>query len=298
MGMGKRLLASANWLFGIHKMKKNIFLYHKNCDDGFGAAWAAWKKFGNSGTYIASAPHEDPPKGLAGKNVYLMDLCYSAEAIKKLLKTTKLLTVIDHHISSKKAVELAPNHIFNGDSTHSGAMLSWQYFHPQKKVPLLLLTIEDVDLWRWTLSHSNELSASLRTYKRDFSTWSRIARDWEKPSTRKKYIEEGLAIRKEQRTQVKSAVDDALLVNFCGYKTHVSNSSMFVSEIGSELVKKLPPIGIIWSQRKDKIVVSLRSNGKVDVSKLAKKFGGGGHKASAAFRLDLNQKLPWKIIKK
>ena len=73
---------------------------------------------------------------------------------------------------------------------------------------------------------------------------------------------------------------------------------MFVSEIGSELVKKLPPIGIIWSQRKDKIVVSLRSNGKVDVSKLAKKFGGGGHKASAAFRLDLNQKLPWKIIKK
>ena len=202
--------------------------------------------------------------------------------------------MIDHHISSKKAVELAPNHIFNGDSTHSGAMLSWQYFHPQKKVPLLLLTIEDVDLWRWTLSHSNELSASLRTYKRDFSTWSRIAHDWEKPSTRKKYIEEGSAIRKEQRVQVKSAVDDALLVNFCGHKTYVSNSSMFVSEIGSELVKKFPPIGIIWSQRKDKIVVSLRSNGKIDVSKFAKKFGGGGHKASAAFRLELNQKLPWK----
>ena len=279
-------------------MKKNIFLYHKNCDDGFGAAWAAWKKFGKHGIYIASAPHEDPPAGLSGKNVYLMDLCYSADAIKKLLKITKSLTVIDHHFSSQKIVELVPNRIFNGDSTHSGSVLSWKYFHPNKKVPLLLLVVEDVDLWKWVISHSHELSASLRTYKRDFSTWSRLARGWENFSTRKKYTEEGSAIRKEQRTQVKYAVDDAFLVNFYGHKTYVSNSSMFVSEIGSELVKKLPPLGIIWSQRKDKIVVSLRSNGKVDVSKLAKKFGGGGHKASAAFRLELNQKLPWKIIKK
>src|SRR3989344_9666639 len=279
-------------------MTKNVFLYHKNCDDGFGAAWAAWRKFGKKGTYIGSAPSDDPPAGLTGKNIYLMDLCYRADVITKLLKTTKSLTVLDHHISSKEAIALVPNHVFNSDFTHSGALLAWNHFHPNQKVPLLLKVVEDVDIWKWKISHAHELSASLRTYKRNFSIWSRLAREWENVQTRKKYISEGHAIRKEQRAQVKSAVDDALLVRFCGYKTLVSNSLMFVSEIGNELVKKLPPIGIIWSQRKDKIVVSLRSNGKIDVSKLAAKFGGGGHKASAAFRLELNQKLPWKIIKK
>ena len=279
-------------------MTKNIFLYHKNCDDGFGAAWAAWKKFGKKGTYIGSAPSDDPPAGLTGKNVYLMDLCYPVDVIKKLLKITKSLTVLDHHISSKKAIALVTNHVFNSDMTHSGAVLAWNYFHLTKKIPLLLRVVEDVDIWKWKIPHANELSASLRTYERNFSTWSRLAREWESVGTQKKYIDEGHAIRKEQRTQVKKAIDDALAVRFCGHKTYVSNSSMFVSEIGNELVKKLPPIGIIWSQRKDKIVVSLRSDGKTDVSELAKKFGGGGHQTAAAFRLELNQKFPWKIIKK
>jgi hypothetical protein len=30
-------------------MKKTIILYHLDCPDGFGAAWAAWKKFSSKG---------------------------------------------------------------------------------------------------------------------------------------------------------------------------------------------------------------------------------------------------------
>ncbi|MEK7503033.1 MAG: DHHA1 domain-containing protein [Patescibacteria group bacterium] len=279
-------------------MTKNVFLYHKNCDDGFGAAWAAWKRFGKKGTYIGSAPWEEPPSGLAGKNVYLMDLCYLPNHIKKLLKVTKSLTVIDHHISSREAIAFVSNGVFNNDFTHSGAVLSWKFFHPTKKVPLLLKVVEDVDIWKWKVPYSHELSASLRVYDRSFNTWSRLAREWESPKSRKKYIIEGGAIVKDHEDRVQEAVKDANLVNFCGYKTLASNSRMLVDYIGAALVKKFPPIGIIWSERGGKIVVSLRSNGKVDVSKLAVKFGGGGHKKSAAFRLEASTKLPWKIIKK
>src|SRR3989344_1169898 len=50
LGMGQRLLAPANWVF---KMNKKIaVLYHKGCTDGFGAAWAAWKKFGARAEYL------------------------------------------------------------------------------------------------------------------------------------------------------------------------------------------------------------------------------------------------------
>lgn len=279
----------------MHKTQ-NIFLYHKNCDDGFGAAWAAWKKFGKKGIYIGVVNGEQPPDGLEGNNVYILDYCYPPKETKNLLKVTKSLVIIDHHISSKNAIELTPHHVFNLDFTHSGAVLSWKYFHPEKIVPKLLLQIEDVDLWSWGFPHSRELSASLRTYDFDFKLWSRLANAWESHKTRRKHIEEGHAILKDHNDRIKEAVADAELVKFCGYRTLISNSRMLVSEIGDALYKKIPPIAIVWSERSGKIIVSLRSNGKVDVSKLAKKFGGGGHKVASAFRLELGQKLPWKII--
>lgn len=280
-----------------NKNKKIAVLYHNKCDDGFGAAWVAWKKFKDKADYVGVTYGDPPPKGLTGKDIYLLDFCYPKNVLEELMKITKSLTVIDHHISMKEVVESVPRHLFE-PTKHSGAVLTWMYFFSKKPIPKILRYVEGVDLWQWKLPRIHELSASLSIYPREFKIWSRIARDWEKKLTQKKYIAEGGAIRKEQINQVKKAVEDSFLVDFCGYKTLVSNSFAFVSEIGAALVKKHPPIGIIWAQRSDKIVVSLRSNGKVDVSKLAAKFGGGGHKASAAFRLEAEQKLPWKIVKK
>jgi phosphoesterase RecJ-like protein len=47
------------------------------------------------------------------------------------------------------------------------------------------------------------------------------------------------------------------------------------------------------------IHASLRSNGKVNVAKLAEKYGGGGHKKAAAFIFNssLYKKFPWKLVK-
>jgi len=59
-------------------------------------------------------------------------------------------------------------------------------------------------------------------------------------------------------------------------------------------VKNKKAIGIVWSRKSGKINVSLRSNGKIDVSKLAFKHGGGGHKAASGFTLDVEKPFPWK----
>jgi len=280
-------------------MAQTIILYHKNCDDGFGAAWAAWKKFGNKAAFIAIAPDDMPPQGLAGKDVYTLDLCFPLEITKRLLKVTKSLTVIDHHISSQKAALMVPNHVFNGDQTQSGATLAWRYFHSRKPVPKLLRYIEDIDLWSIKKPHTFELSAALEVYGRDFKTWSKIAKDWE-GSKIAKYIETGKTLVAYQKDIIERVVADAVKVEFCGIKTYAANfTGKMVSRIGHALYTKLPPMSIIWTTKKDHIKISLRSNGKVDVSKLAARFnGGGGHKASAAFRLPFGSKLPWKLIKK
>jgi nanoRNase/pAp phosphatase (c-di-AMP/oligoRNAs hydrolase) len=58
------------------------------------------------------------------------------------------------------------------------------------------------------------------------------------------------------------------------------------SDILNELVKRSPSgVAMGWFQRADgQFQTSLRSDGRVDVSVLAKKYGGGGHPKAAAFQ--------------
>lgn len=275
-------------------MKEVIFLYHKNCYDGFGAAWAAYKKFGSRADYIGVNHGEPPPAGLKNKNVFLVDFSYPEKITKRLLKITKSLAIIDHHISAAPLMKLIPNHSYA--LNHSGAVLTWMYFHPEKAVPHLLSHIEDIDLWKFKLPYTKELMASLNINDYDFAVWNRIANDWQNAKRRKKYIEEGKIIIKYQKSVIETLIRYAEKVNIGGIKTLAVNSPILMSEMGETLVKKMPPIGIIWSRKNGRVIVSLRSNGKTNVARLAERFGGGGHKASAGFTWGADKPLPWKKI--
>ena len=50
----------------------DLIIYHANCSDGFGAAYAAWKCLGKKATYHA-AKHGSTPPDVAGKNVAILD---------------------------------------------------------------------------------------------------------------------------------------------------------------------------------------------------------------------------------
>ena len=46
--------------------------------------------------------------------------------------------------------------------------------------------------------------------------------------------------------------------------------------------------GMVWRQLDGALKISLRSSGDYDVSLLAAKFGGGGHRNAASFTLPLS----------
>ena len=52
-----------------------LILYHAHCADGFGAAFAAWKKLGSGADYVA-VNHGDPPPPVAGRDVVVLDFAY------------------------------------------------------------------------------------------------------------------------------------------------------------------------------------------------------------------------------
>ncbi len=275
-------------------MKKIVIIHHNDLD-GFGAAWVAWKKFGNNAKYLSADYIMPIPKGLKNKEIYFLDFCYSFAEMKKLKKEVKSITIIDHHISNKPTLKIVDNYSYN--INNSGAVLAWKYFYPKKSVPKLLLYIECVDLWRFKMPFAKELIAILEIIDFKFSSWNKVVADFENSKKRKKYIEKGKIILKYKDVIIKELVDHANKVEFNGYNILVINSPVFISEIGNILTKKNPPISIIWRQYNGKNIFSLRSNGKVDVSKIANKYGGGGHKAAAGFDLDIKKGMPWEYIK-
>ncbi len=278
-------------------IKKIVILYHGNCSDGFGGAWAAYKKFGNKADYIAFS-HLNEPKIFENKEIYFIDFIYKSESlIKKLLKTNERVTAIDHHITAKNLVALTQNYSY--DINSSGAVLAWKYFHPQKPVPKLLKYIEDFDLWRFYLPYTKEVMTYLGSADFSFIKWNKLADDFEKAGARKKYIEKGgIAWQHEKKIMAEMAEENKYLVKFNGHKVFAINAPHhFASYLGHSLVKEKPPLAIIWSQKGDEIKVSLRSSGEVDVGLLAKKYGGGGHKSAAGFAVNGWKKIPWTPIK-
>ena len=274
-----------------------VIIYHANCPDGFGAAWAAWKKFGKKAIYIPQEHHAPPPENITGSDVYILDFCFGKDVIRDMLKKVRSLTIIGRHVTAKDIVESVPNHSFA--INNSGAVLTWEYLHGSKpygkKIPKLLLYVEDVDIWKFKLKNTREIISALSVYGMDFKVWDKLAKDMERSGVRKGIIDQGRAILKFKQRIIEEMVLGAERVEFEGYESLVSSCPTTIhSELGNALVKKLPPLGIVYRKKGDQLKVSLRSDGTVDVSKIAQKYGGGGHKAAAGFQISANKPYPWK----
>lgn len=278
-------------------MKSIVILYHADCPDGFGAAWAAWKHFGKKADYIPIYHQTPPPKGLTGKNIYQLDITYFGKDLTKLLQANTV-TTIDHHISAKDTIEKA--HQFYYALENSGAVLAWKFFHAQKPVPWLLRYVEDNDLWKFALPRSREITTVIPTTVYDFKSWDSMMKKMEKPEGRKEYANMGAAMVKYQERLVQELVSKADEAIFAGKKIGVVNcaaSDSLKSYVGAALIKKGYPFAVIWQRFAKTVKVSLRSGGKVDVSKTAKRFGGGGHMAAASFWIKASKKLPWRYTR-
>jgi hypothetical protein len=78
-----------------------LCIYHGNCLDGFGAAWAVHHALdGNVAFY--KGIHQQPPPDVTGLDVYLVDLSDKKKLLQKNLKNAARNTNHDHHKSAEK----------------------------------------------------------------------------------------------------------------------------------------------------------------------------------------------------
>ena len=100
-------------------------------------------------------------------------------------------------------------------------------------------------------------------------------------------VKRGSYILAYSKTVIKKVCEKAAQRRYQGMEVMVVNSSHWMSEIGNRLSHDCD-FAVIWyyDHEDRKIKVSLRAfHDNVDVSEIAKRFGGGGHKKAAGFAL-------------
>lgn len=164
---------------------KPLVIYHANCADGFGAAFAAWLKLGDEAEYRACHYNQEcfqDGETVHNREVYILDFSFPRDVMDWLFRDAKRVVWLDHH---KTAFEMwlgsMPQHgqyvIGTGhtiwlDNSKSGALIAWEYFHPITQAPMLIQHIDDRDRWQFKLDGSKELHAALNSYKPwSFEQW-------------------------------------------------------------------------------------------------------------------------------
>ena len=252
-----------------------LVLYHANCADGFGAAWAARKKYGACQcipvNYAGTIPDVE------GLDVLIVDFCFPEEVMALLKKSAASLMVIDHHGTAK---DVASKYgIF--DNSKSGAVLTWEYLFPNTPLPRLLQYVQDRDLWKWELPFSREFSAGLALYPQDFNVWNNIAEHTQQ------VVDAGSTVLLYQKQLIDKHVKNAVIRNIFGYNVPCVNATVLMSEIGEQLCIGHPFSATYFDRADGMRIWSLRSNKEtgIDVGALAKtQPGGGGHKNAAGFQ--------------
>jgi uncharacterized protein len=275
--------------------KQIAIIYHKRCPDGFGAAYAAWKKFGDTAEYIPAGYGDELPEGLSGKEVYILDFSYeSSEAMQELLETTGKLIVLDHHQSSKERVESVPEHVY--DATRSGATIAWSYFHPDTPMPRLMTYLEDGDLYHYALAETRDVFSYLALQPDDFLIWDSIAEQLDDETLRPAFLEKAALSTEYFKSFAQLSIEAAKKVMFEGYECYFTTTLPSItmrSYVANELYKKLPPLSLVVTAHPNGFGVSIRSDGTIDVSEIAGKYGGGGHPGSAGFFIPNGETMPW-----
>lgn len=261
-------------------------LYHGGCPDGFGSAYAAWKKFG-SGEHIeyigCSYGSDILPDIQEGDKVYIFDFSFEREILLEWADIAATLVLEDHHISAQRKLDDLPFTHFDMD--HSGAYLAWKYFHPNTDVPLLLKYIEDRDLWRNELEFHDEVGLYIYSHEQTFEMWDEVSLDLSLmfPNV----VDAGKAIARFRDRLVDIICSSAEYMSLGGFVPITVNTPVLQSEVGHRLLQDHPnaPFSASYSTQKDgSTLFSLRSmDDRHDVSKIATKLGGGGHHNASGF---------------
>jgi oligoribonuclease NrnB/cAMP/cGMP phosphodiesterase (DHH superfamily) len=237
----------------------------------------------------------------------VLDFSFKLEELKQFPKESNVI-ILDHHKTARENLmvhdgegwinhpDLPENISLGFDMCASGCELAWEYFNTYNPTPTMLQLIGMRDLWLHKGTCYEKDAEALNLFlgsreEKSFEVWEEYNSD----------IFVCIDTGRELLSMFEKNVKNALLgVQGKWYMCQDGTTRWFragicnapyslASEVGNRICSELGfDFAVVWSVGSDgKVNISLRSVGdKVDVSDIAKRYGGGGHKNAAGFKLD------------
>lgn len=290
-------------------MKKLVI--HHNDPDGWASA-AIVRKFllGNEVSdtdvkYVEFTYDMDPKKLItdidSDTDVIMVDCSMKMDMMKSVAEKAKSLAWIDHHISAVKDFEKADIENIEAvlDTKIAGCENTWKHFFPKDDMPEIIHLIGIYDTWRKDEAEWNDAMNAMYGMKSLKNVSDPCSKTWDdilaKPEYAKDVIKNGAVVKDYQdnvnietikrtafMTTLKTETKEGHVKTITEYSAVASNNPNCNSML-FDIVDEKPDLMISYYQNSNgTYTISFYSaKPEVDCSKIAKTFGGGGHKGAS-----------------
>jgi len=293
---------------------KPLCIYHGNCADGFAAAWAVWKALCGGMLddkipveFVAGVYQETPPD-VRNRDVIVVDFSYKREVMAKIAKQARSLIILDHHKTAIEdldgllpdaAIDLGYDLVTKAQLKtgifklqRSGAGITWDFFHPGKAPPKLVQYVEDYDLHLHQLTSTRAINCTIKSTPYSFAAWEQLYWDLQDAAKVQRMIAGGDAIDRKLKKDVDellAATKRRLVIG--GINVPACNLPYTMATEAGNLMAKSEAFAAVYWETGGHRIFSLRSAAPDghDVAAIAQKYGGGGHKHAAGFRVPLGK---------
>lgn len=293
--------------------KPDIVIYHDKCIDGFTAAWCCWRMWPEA-EYVARNYGMGPGLDDArGKHVLIVDFSFPQEMLADMIwrHGVASIVILDHHKTAEQALEpfrldirrTGPVYASDVDGIlrdldelqrppiaalfdmeRSGAGMTWDFVDGDRNRIDLVDLVEARDLWRPDRGEAaDHLHLALSSGAKSFERWDAVAEGlWN-------FVHIGAQIAAYRDSLIDEIMLRAWMTEIDGLPAvTVDCPYLLVSETGHRLLERFPgaAFAALRVAGQHSITFSLRSeDDREDVGALASKFGGGGHRNAAGFRV-------------
>ena len=218
--------------------------------------------------------------------IYVVDLNISEELADFIEANYKeKIMILDHHLSCNNMNKYSFIEV-NAEGKESGTSLYYKYLLNnynnnllnRESTKMLVEHVRTMDIYDFSKTSKEEaekLEMIFKIYGKDRfidKFYNVIINDLEL------YSKEDLNLVELEKERIKRYIEekDFMEISLDNKRVGVVFAERYISELGNYLINKYDYLDYIVLINIDK-KISYRGNGKVDLSVIAKKFGGGGH---------------------
>ena len=221
------------------------------------------------------------------ETVIVVDFSFPVDEMLKLAEGHEFIW-IDHHKSAMAVFSgIADKWPGVRDISEAACVLTWKYFFPRRPVPKAIVLIGDRDIWRWAEKETGPFNESLYNQDHDAGNaafWRPLFEDDQ--LTLEKMIEEGTWLRKINLWKIdRMMAARSFEVRFDGHSTLAvnANGNGDIGNYGRDRGYEIIYCYIDQIQNGVLTTNVTLFSAKVDVSVIARHYGGGGHAGAAGF---------------